>query len=112
MYRVEKQYQMNSEHSAKPRQVFITQSRVLTAKVEDLFASYLESLATSSNSDTKHRTAGRDSAETDEDDSIEWKNDLPQRFSELEDKDFPLFLTVDRVCCPSILFGDSLLSDT
>ncbi|PPQ78819.1 hypothetical protein CVT25_010688 [Psilocybe cyanescens] len=78
MYRVEKQYQMNT-------------------KVEDLFASYLESLATSSNSDTKHRTAGRDSAETDEDDSIEWKNDLPQRFSELEDKDFPLFLTVDRL---------------
>lgn len=102
MLRIERDYQRNSEYSAKPRQVFVTQSRVLAAKVEDLFASYLESLAIASRGGTKHTQVGTDGTDTEEgspeeDDGIDWRSDLPQRFSELDDKHFPLFLTVDRV---------------
>jgi hypothetical protein len=33
----------------------------------------------------------------DQDDNEQWRSDLPERFSELLDKHFPLFITYDRV---------------
>ncbi|KAH9487237.1 TPR and ankyrin repeat-containing protein 1 [Psilocybe cubensis] len=101
MLRIEREYQLCSEYCAKPRQVFITQSRVLAAKVEDLFASYLESLAIASNRSTKYRKSASDSEAKDEsledNEDMELGGNLPRRFSELEDKHFPLFLTIDRL---------------
>jgi len=71
---VEKAYQMDAAHAGKPRQVFVTQSHVLAKKVENLFQTYLASIV-----------------------SCPTTSDKPERFSELEDMHFPLFITVDEV---------------
>ena len=35
---------------------------------------------------------------TDDDDDVNWRDDLPKQFSLLEEKHFPLFITYDKVC--------------
>jgi hypothetical protein len=85
----------------KPRQVFITQSRVLAAKVEEYFAKLLSSLEDAACSPEELRMRERDlEQETefiDQDDNQQWRRDLPENFSELRDEHFPLFITYDRV---------------
>ena len=85
----------------KPRQVFITQSRVLALKVEEYFAKLMSSLeaATCSPQELRmrHRDVDQDNDLMDQDDNQQWRSDLPERFSELLDEHFPLFITYDRV---------------
>jgi hypothetical protein len=93
---------MSSEGSAYPRQVFVTKSRVLVGKVEQHFFKYFGSLAGGSpeHQDAFKRIKDRnvdDGFLINEDDNPEWRNDLPQRYSELEDQHFPLFITFDAV---------------
>ena len=93
---------MLSEDLTHPRQVFITKSRVLVGKVEELFLKYLESLSagSSGHQDTFQRVRNRvvdDEFLIHEVDNEEWRSDLPQRYSELEDRHFPLFITFDTV---------------
>jgi hypothetical protein len=102
MLGIERAYSMLSEDLAHPRQVFITQSRVLVGKVEELFFKYLESLSAGSSGlqNTFQRIRNRDVDDgfrIDEDDNEEWRSDLPQKYSELEDRHFPLFITFDAV---------------
>jgi hypothetical protein len=105
MLGIERAYSMFSEDLAHPRQVFITQSRVLVGKVEELFFKYLESLNAGSsghqNTFQRIRNRGVDDEDDgfiiDEDDNEDWRSDLPQRYSELEDSHFPLFITFDAV---------------
>ena len=102
MLGIERAYSMFSEDLAHPRQVFITQSRVLVQKVEELFFKYLESLnaGSSGNQNTFQRIRDRDVDDgfrIDENDNEEWRSDLPRRYSELEDNHFPLFITFDSV---------------
>jgi len=33
----------------------------------------------------------------DRDDAVNWRNDLPTKFSELQDEHFPIFITFDKV---------------
>ena len=103
MLRIERAW-ASSVDFAKPRQLFVTQSRVLAGKVEDYFSKLMDSLATASHSPReliKHARAKRTQREeklfVDADDDTEWRNDLPERFSLLEDKHFPLFITFDKV---------------
>ena len=102
MLGIERMYSMFSEDLAHPRQVFITQSRVLVQKVEERFFKYLESLNTGSsghqNTFQRIRNCGVDDEFIiDENDNEEWRSDLPKRYSELEDNHFPLFITFDAV---------------
>jgi hypothetical protein len=102
MLGIERAYNMLSEDLAHPRQVFITQSRVLVGKVEELFLKYLESLSAGSPGyqDIFQRVSNRgvdDGFLIHEDDNEEWRSDLPQRYSDLEDRHFPLFITFDAV---------------
>ena len=102
MLGIERAYSMFSEDLAHPRQVFITQSRVLVGKVEERFFEYLESLnaGSSGHQNTFQRIRNRDVDNEffiHEDDNDEWRSDLPQRYSELEDSHFPLFITFDAV---------------
>ena len=99
MLGIERAYNMFSEDLPHPRQVFITQSRVLVGKVEEHFFKYLASLSAGS-SGHKNTFQSRDVDDEfliDEDDNKEWRSDLPQRYSELEDSHFPLFITFDAV---------------
>ena len=93
---------------AKPRQIFVTQSRVLATRVEEYFAKLLESLAAAKKSkeelreiaDQKKSQQEGNSVLYDVDDDVTWKAGLPQKFSLLEDEHFPLFLTFERVRQP------------
>jgi len=108
MLLVERDYQLKLRDGiaiARPRQVFVTQSRVLASKVEEHFITYLASLAVASRMDyrgksAQHPTNVNEADKMDlfnEEDVMSWRNDLPERFSELQDNHFPLFITFDRV---------------
>ena len=89
----------------KPRQVFVTQSRVLAEKVEEYFSNLLETLKIGACSleeraeiaNARKTVADQNGELVDRDDVINWRGDLPGRFSLLEDHHFPLFITFDRV---------------
>ncbi|KAG6879012.1 hypothetical protein C0992_005839, partial [Termitomyces sp. T32_za158] len=102
---IERTFQMNSGDVSKPRQIFVTKSRVLAGKVEEYFTKLLESLKVASQSPEDLRKlvlAKRNQVDDDNlvdlDDEDNWRSDLPCKFSELQDSNFPLFLTFDRLC--------------
>ncbi|KDQ17167.1 hypothetical protein BOTBODRAFT_29982 [Botryobasidium botryosum FD-172 SS1] len=87
------------------RQAFVTQSKVLAARVQEYYRKLEESLENSSRSLEEIRriaTAKMDEADDDDlmgqDDEDDTRVDLPECFSELEDKHFPLFLTFNQLC--------------
>ncbi|KAJ3514932.1 hypothetical protein NLJ89_g2078 [Agrocybe chaxingu] len=111
MLGIERAYSLRKDTMAKPRQIFVTQSRVLANKVEEYFSKLLDSLSTADK--TKEELAEmiklkkrRDEEEglVDIDDDHNWRADLPSKFSRLRDEHFPLFLTFDRLA--SLLEAD------
>lgn len=89
------------ELDAKPRQLFVTQSHVLASRVRDYYAKLSEFLSAAAKdsfdtSSTRKMVEPVDELGDPEDDE-NWRNDLPKRFSELQDNHFPLFLTFDKV---------------
>ena len=105
MLGIERAWVMHSgEDIPKPRQLFVTQSRVLAGKVEEYFLKLLDSLATASLTPREiaklvkeKQSQNEDGVLIDLDDDTRWRNDLPERFSQLEDRHFPLFITFDKV---------------
>jgi hypothetical protein len=101
---VERDYQLSDKIRARPRQMFVTNSRKLVGKVEELFITYFSSLAFASHmeeSSYSKRTDARSSVEENifnEDDDPTWQNNLPERFCDLEEQHFPLFIAFDHVC--------------
>jgi len=97
----------------KPRQVFITQSRVLALKVEEYFTKLMSSLEAAMCSPQELRMRRRDVDQDndlmDQDDDQQWRSDLPERFSELLDEHFPLFITYDRVRVTISIFSKHLI---
>jgi len=85
----------------KPRQVFVTQSRVLATKVEEYFSKLMLSLEAASRSPEELRQMSKSIEKEmefiDLDDIDQWRPDLPRKFSELTDDNFPLFVTYDQV---------------
>lgn len=85
----------------KPRQLFVTQSRVLATKVEEYFTQLMASLKASSPDRLRAIKKGLNQRTrlVDQDDNEHWRSDLPDKFSELSDEHFrtPLFITYDRV---------------
>jgi hypothetical protein len=105
MLRVERTYQLCTERAIKPRQVFVTKSRLLAAKVGEYFEKLLNSLATGSCSPQELKQLAKvkqTQAQLDHlvalDDIPDWRSDLPSKYSDLEDRHFPLFVTFDQVC--------------
>jgi len=101
MLSIQRTWQRYPDIGPKPRQVFITQSRVLATKVEEYFAKLMSSLEASACSPEVLRATEMDVEQdvdlVDPDDDEKWRSDLPERFSELLDDHFPLFVTYDRV---------------
>ena len=109
MLGIENSWQQNPElRSERPRQLFVTQSRMLADKVEEYFIKLLQSLVLPSQtksdiSDLLERQKDREEAGlVDQDEALNWREDLPQRFSELRDAHFPMFITFDKVRQASI----------
>ncbi|KAG6919458.1 hypothetical protein DXG01_005717 [Tephrocybe rancida] len=113
---IERTHQLNRENVAKPRQVFVTKSRVLAGKVEEYFLKLLNSLKIASQSPqalkklVEAKKSNSDTGLVDQDDDENWRSDLPARFSELQDSHFPLFTTFDRLC--DLIEGDFNSSET
>ncbi|KAF8594570.1 P-loop containing nucleoside triphosphate hydrolase protein [Ceratobasidium sp. AG-I] len=101
MIGIEKLYEQ-MEDVAKPRQVFVTQSRVLAQRVQE----YYQNLVTAASSTSQGAEQPQDEehvlADLDDEDASAFG--LPPRYSMLEDKHFPLFLTYDQLC--SLLEAD------
>ncbi|KAF8974058.1 hypothetical protein BDZ97DRAFT_421872 [Flammula alnicola] len=110
MLGIERAYAMRKDSMPKPRQIFVTQSRVLAGKVEDYFTKLLESLSTAERTREelaqliKTKKQEQDDGLIDIDDDRNWRGDLPQKFSQLQDEHFPLFVTFDRLA--SLLEAD------
>ncbi|TFK88273.1 hypothetical protein K466DRAFT_598787 [Polyporus arcularius HHB13444] len=104
MLGIERAWEAHREAMAKPRQLFVTQSRVLAEKVEEYFAKLLESLATASQSPTElvniatRRKQQQEQGLVDRDEEIYWRGDLPKRYGALKEEHFPMFLTFDHIC--------------
>lgn len=108
MLGIENSWQQNRElRPNRPRQLFVTQSRMLADKVEEYFIKLLQSLVLASKieggiSDLLERQRNREEAGlVDQDEAVNWREDLPQKFSDLQDTHFPMFLTFDKVRCSS-----------
>ncbi|KLO20395.1 hypothetical protein SCHPADRAFT_897689 [Schizopora paradoxa] len=91
--------------TSAPRQLFVTQSRVLAGRVEDYYKKLSDFLQTAymSNEELVKRHRSRKIDDDDDGDLVdvdeeEWHEDLPKCFSDLEDRHFPLFLTFDKLC--------------
>jgi hypothetical protein len=106
MLGIERAYTQQTVSSvSKPRQIFVTQSRVLATRVEEYFSKLLESLAAAKKSKEELKEIAEqqklqkegDAVLYDVDDDVTWKASLPQKFSLLQDEHFPLFLTFERV---------------
>lgn len=107
MLGIERAFQIRRDTMQKPRQIFVTQSRVLAGKVEEYFNKLLESLSASGKSPKElARIMNQKKLQQEDgglfvmDDENDWRTDLPKKFSLLEDSHFPLFLTFDRVGVP------------
>lgn len=112
MLLIERAYKLHDE-VPKPRQVFVTKSRILAQKVQEYFEKLAVTLDRTSM--TAQQLKDASSVANDKADAtpqalvanndLGWRADLPRRFSELEDKHFPLFITFDEVstCCFSFV---------
>ena len=100
---IERAWKSQGSVDPRPRQVFITKSRRLAEKVEEEYVNLLLSHydeADMSANDREHiqRWNTRNQQDTfDPDDGGNRRNDLPQRYSQLLDSHFPLFVTLDAV---------------
>jgi hypothetical protein len=104
MLSIENSWQQNRElRPERPRQLFVTQSRMLADKVEEYFIKLLQTLVLESQtergiSDLLERQKNREEAGlVDQEEALDWREDLPRRFSELQDSHFPMFVTFDKV---------------
>ncbi|OBZ79119.1 hypothetical protein A0H81_00134 [Grifola frondosa] len=105
MLGIERSWEAYRDAMPKPRQLFVTQSRVLAEKVEEYFAKLIESLATANQSPKEliniaaTKKNQQEQGLVDRDEEIYWRGDLPKRYSELKDEHFPCL-------SPSIISAD------
>ncbi|TFK22062.1 P-loop containing nucleoside triphosphate hydrolase protein [Coprinopsis marcescibilis] len=90
----------------RTRQLFVTQSRVLADRVGDYFNKLMASLKLGGKTDselaqvaTNHKAAKKSAQKPlfHKNDNVFWKALLPEKFSQLQDEHFPLFLTFDKL---------------
>ncbi|KAK0475066.1 P-loop containing nucleoside triphosphate hydrolase protein [Armillaria novae-zelandiae] len=103
MLLIERTFQLMGSDLPRPRQVFVTKSRVLAKKVQEYFEKLTSSLAIASrpSADLTNQSGAQyrdDSGLIDADDVTDWRTDLPAKYSELEERHFPLFITFDNLC--------------
>ncbi|KAI5988945.1 hypothetical protein F5J12DRAFT_915891 [Pisolithus orientalis] len=103
----------------KPRQLFVTRFPVLAAKVEDFFTSLVESLALAGSTEDELRNLRSQirSAERERPrminplNALNYRPGTPQKYSELSDHDFPLFITFDQAGLARMIAADIHVDD-
>lgn len=109
---IQRAWEMSAVDMPKPRQIFVTKSRVLATKVEEYFTKLLESLALAGytlQELAKMKAQSVQEGLVDLDDLPESQMNIPMKYSELEDKHFPLFVTFDRLA--KMIAADILSKD-
>ncbi|KAG1777307.1 hypothetical protein EV702DRAFT_1102293 [Suillus placidus] len=109
---IQRAWEMSAIDMPKPRQIFVTKSRVLATKVEEYFTKLLESLALAGytlQELAKMKAQNVQEGLVDLDDLPESQMNIPMKYSELEDKHFPLFVTFDRLA--KMIAADILSKD-
>ncbi|KAG8795770.1 hypothetical protein FRC12_009777 [Ceratobasidium sp. 428] len=92
------------------RQMFVTRSRVLAQHVESTYQGLVEFTNIALKSEDELKEMAKQSREDPDralvefDTEIDLRHDLPERFSELQDSHFPLFISFDKLC--SLLEAD------
>ena len=95
---------------SRPRQVFVTQSRVLAEKVEEYYKKLAESHIAATRTEQESNELGAkkekpaDRALVDQDEEELWRGSLPKKYSELGDEHFPMFVTFDHVRAIILVF--------
>lgn len=96
---IQQSWDAHPDMMPRPRQIFVTQSRVLASKVEEYFGKLMESHSMRHETMEEAEKLAKKGVKAlvDEDEEEIWESILPVRFSELQDNHFPLFVTYDRV---------------
>jgi hypothetical protein len=103
IFGIERAWQNQGCVGPRPRQLFLTKSRLLAEKVERDYVSLLHSLSAGPDAPLYVReriqrwNTRRKKVIFNPDDMEGERDDLPKKFSELRDSDFPLFLTMETV---------------
>ncbi|KAI0247856.1 hypothetical protein BJV78DRAFT_1285222 [Lactifluus subvellereus] len=103
MFGIERAWQNQGCVGPRPRQLFVTKSRLLAEKVEEEYVSLLYSLsATPEALQYVHERIQQWNTRRKEifnlEDVEDTRDDLPEKYSELRDGHFPLFVTMDTLC--------------
>ncbi|KAI5996986.1 hypothetical protein EDD15DRAFT_2528653 [Pisolithus albus] len=103
--------------SRKPRQLFVTRFPVLAAKVEEFFTGLVESLALAGRTQDELRdlrsqnrhAENKEPQMMDPLNALNYRVGTPQKYSDLSDHDFPLFITFDQLA--RMIAADSHIDD-
>jgi hypothetical protein len=107
MLGIQRTWELHPDVGPKPRQLFVTQSHVLVGKVEEYFKKLLlmgqtSNVTEDSPEEIRMATEGAEEEarlSEQEDELIgheyneRWGSGLPERYSDLKDEHFPLFVT-------------------
>jgi hypothetical protein len=111
IFGIERAWQNQGCVGPRPRQLFITMSRLLAEKVERDYVSLLYSLSAGPDAPLYVReriqrwNARKKKVTPNPGDKEGKRGDLPNKFSELRDSDFPLFLTMETVSTALLVNG-------
>jgi len=103
IFGIERAWQNQGSIGPRPRQLFITKSQLLADKVEYDYVNLLLSLFEGPDTPQyvreriRHWNLHRRENVLDPDGAEGVRDDLPDKFSKLQDSHFPLFVTVDTV---------------
>ncbi|KAJ7222598.1 hypothetical protein GGX14DRAFT_664393, partial [Mycena pura] len=84
--------------SRKIRQLFVTQSHTLAHKVGEHFGKLIRGYRPSAISENLKAAEKADRALVAREEGNELRSDLPKKYSELQDADFPLFVSMEQLC--------------
>jgi hypothetical protein len=97
MLLIEASSESSSQEISKSRQLFVTQSPILAEKVSEHFSKLVRGHRPSIVSENVKAAKKADRALVHKDEESDRRSDLPKKYSDLQDTDFPLFVSFDQV---------------
>ncbi|CAE6446884.1 unnamed protein product [Rhizoctonia solani] len=110
--RANAQLASRSDELRPTRQLFVTRSKVLTQHIARNYQGLLDSSDIANKTTNELEEMRKDNQKyqnrelVEYDNSVDFRVDLPRRFSELKDSHFPLFVSFDKLC--ELLEGDMM----
>ncbi|KAF8151966.1 hypothetical protein K438DRAFT_1778624 [Mycena galopus ATCC 62051] len=108
MLMVEASSELSPPTARKIRQLFVCKSPILAEKVGEHFAKLIQGYRPVAVSGNVKASKKADRALVGHEDK-DWRSDLPKKYSDLQDTDFPLFVSFEQLC--SMIENDMLASN-